>query len=649
MANVESLVFEITGRDKSSKAFDSVTKSVNQSKQTVDNLIKSMKQHEAAIGLTGKQLVLHKAQIMGATEAQRREIAETYDAIQAKKKLAAQTGALNQQFRFMRGGMGQVGHQIQDVVVQAQMGTNAFLILGQQGSQVASLFGPHGALLGALLAVGAAFGTYLTSSRDVQQSTKELSSEVGELADEYERASKAMRLLMMPDLLKQQRALEKSIDDLKIKIKVNAETMTTVYNGASEQMKKRQQELQEENRQLVIELQDHTETLADLNTIIDGSTASTQDLISGLEEELATLGATNRVMALHEAFMSGATQADYDRINSIYDKIEAYEAEQEQIKDLARQEQDRLRNEAKAARDAAREKEKQLKAEERALQKVIDLEARRRQAKLDAQFEEESKVFDNLAALEESFQNEIELIRSQEAEKNAVVREALDIGLLNEQQAADARKRIAQEASNAIRGYVLSTAQSVISTTANQVSQLGSFFDQASGIGKAFFVVSQTIAAADAIIKGLQASMSIRAAYFNMASVAGPGAAALIAAGEVHANAAKVMGVATAAAIMGQTAASFEGGGFTGSGVRSGGMDGKGGFPAILHPNESVIDHTRGGGGIVVHQTINVSTGVQQTVRAEIANMLPSITQATKAAVADSKMRGGSYSRAMGG
>lgn len=39
---------------------------------------------------------------------------------------------------------------------------------------------------------------------------------------------------------------------------------------------------------------------------------------------------------------------------------------------------------------------------------------------------------------------------------------------------------------------------------------------------------------------------------------------------------------------------SFDGGGFTGHGARSGGIDGKGGFPAILHPNETVIDHTRG-------------------------------------------------------
>lgn len=38
----------------------------------------------------------------------------------------------------------------------------------------------------------------------------------------------------------------------------------------------------------------------------------------------------------------------------------------------------------------------------------------------------------------------------------------------------------------------------------------------------------------------------------------------------------------------------FEGGGSTGSGPRSGGVDGKGGFMAVLHPQETVIDHTKG-------------------------------------------------------
>lgn len=94
----------------------------------------------------------------------------------------------------------------------------------------------------------------------------------------------------------------------------------------------------------------------------------------------------------------------------------------------------------------------------------------------------------------------------------------------------------------------------------------------------------------------------------------------------------------------------FEGGGYTGSGARSGGLDGKGGFMAMVHPNETVVDHTKGGGsGVVINQTINVTTGVQQTVRTEIAQLMPKIAEASKAAVLDARKRGGSYSAAFGG
>ena len=52
---------------------------------------------------------------------------------------------------------------------------------------------------------------------------------------------------------------------------------------------------------------------------------------------------------------------------------------------------------------------------------------------------------------------------------------------------------------------------------------------------------------------------------------------------------------------------SNEGGGFTGFGARAGGIDGKGGFPAILHPNETVIDHTKGQGmGATVNFNISI-------------------------------------------
>ena len=61
---------------------------------------------------------------------------------------------------------------------------------------------------------------------------------------------------------------------------------------------------------------------------------------------------------------------------------------------------------------------------------------------------------------------------------------------------------------------------------------------------------------------------------------------------------------------------------------------------------QTSFENMSGGGGVTVVQNINVSTGVQQTVRTEIESLMPQIAESAKAAVADAKRRGGSYGRA---
>lgn len=53
-----------------------------------------------------------------------------------------------------------------------------------------------------------------------------------------------------------------------------------------------------------------------------------------------------------------------------------------------------------------------------------------------------------------------------------------------------------------------------------------------------------------------------------------------------------------------------------------------------------------GGGDVIIQQTINVTTGIQQTVRNEIQTLLPQIAEASKAAVLDARRRGGSFANA---
>jgi hypothetical protein len=74
--------------------------------------------------------------------------------------------------------------------------------------------------------------------------------------------------------------------------------------------------------------------------------------------------------------------------------------------------------------------------------------------------------------------------------------------------------------------------------------------------------------------------------------------------------------------------------------------------PEMFVPSSSggIVPNNRmdggGAGTVVINQTLNFALGVQQTVRAEVMNMMPQITNATKSAVADARLRGGSYAGA---
>ena len=55
-----------------------------------------------------------------------------------------------------------------------------------------------------------------------------------------------------------------------------------------------------------------------------------------------------------------------------------------------------------------------------------------------------------------------------------------------------------------------------------------------------------------------------------------------------------------------------------------------------------------GGGGVTINQSLNFSTGVVPTVRAEVRNLMPQIKKETVSAVAEAKSRGGAFARTFG-
>jgi hypothetical protein len=101
---------------------------------------------------------------------------------------------------------------------------------------------------------------------------------------------------------------------------------------------------------------------------------------------------------------------------------------------------------------------------------------------------------------------------------------------------------------------------------------------------------------------------------------------------------------------------SFDGGGYTGAGSRTGGLDGRGGFMAMLHPNETVLDHTRGqsagGGGVTIAQTFNFGNADAATVgqlRAEAQRIKAETLAAVPAAMVQAVRTSTSVARAMRG
>ncbi|WP_461533424.1 coiled-coil domain-containing protein [Sinomicrobium sp.] len=98
-------------------------------------------------------------------------------------------------FRSSRAAASQFGLQLQDVAVQAQMGTDALVILGQQGSQLLGFFGAAGAMAGAVLAIGSALAYVVSNSKVAKDGAKALRDVVDDLGGSFESTSEGALVL----------------------------------------------------------------------------------------------------------------------------------------------------------------------------------------------------------------------------------------------------------------------------------------------------------------------------------------------------------------------------------------------------------------------------------------------------------------------
>jgi hypothetical protein len=136
------------GAQDASKALDKVNdsqKEVARSADAADNTIAGMKAEVARLTTELENTNIESQEFI--------QKATQLDAVQ--KRLGATLGTSGAGFKNVGSLIGQAGFQVQDFAVQVGAGTSALTALSQQGSQLLGVFGPGGAVAGALLAIGA--------------------------------------------------------------------------------------------------------------------------------------------------------------------------------------------------------------------------------------------------------------------------------------------------------------------------------------------------------------------------------------------------------------------------------------------------------------------------------------------------------------
>lgn len=127
-------------------------------------------------------------------------------------KVNNQLPQATRKFGMAKNGVQQLGFQIQDIAVQLQGGTSPFVALGQQGSQMAGIFGPGGAVLGAVIAIGSAIsGTLVGSLMSATEQTDDLTDAVANLRAELNKTTSSQ---ISKALIKDTSKIEDAIDGM---------------------------------------------------------------------------------------------------------------------------------------------------------------------------------------------------------------------------------------------------------------------------------------------------------------------------------------------------------------------------------------------------------------------------------------------------
>ena len=660
--------------------FNKYTSEVDRLSKKYKPLYAASKQYEIALE------EINRAQKLGVLNDQQRSTSIS----QLNRDFQQGTGIFSAHANMMNKGMNragvalqQTGYQVGDFIVQVQSGTNPMVAFSQQATQLvgvlyllppATLAAKVGLMglkvsMGFLIAglgiaiplLGALGAAFLRSGKDAKGAKSEIDSLTDSLTS-FETAQKAMKLGMSMEeftLTEQLKQLNQTIDESRTKIsnlqtKAGGQTQAASAYEAIGSQEDIQKSLEDINK--LEKLRDRVlariqvksdkqlasmEEANDLARIANEFGKDSQQYRSKVLEyegkkliSLAREGGYNdeTIVKLLEQLRIKKELAQAARVN---EKVEKAEADfQDRVKQSLQAEYDATIAARKAIADA-----RQTEEDEKA--KALDDFNERVRAALAEEYEatiaaRQAITEARAKQVEEDLKNEQYYMRAMQASMDELGRGQAERDRKAAAAAREAERQRELEQREKIRAAIQKQNE--------ETQKLKSTADQLTAPFDDFFmtIVDGTTSAKDAfrsmaadIIQQLYRILVVEKLVQSIS-----GAIQGYMAGPVQGPNLPVE--------------SLDGGGYTGSGPRSGGLDGKGGFMAMLHPRETVIDHTKGqsAGGTVVNQVFNISANTsddtKRLITQTIAQASPAIINQSVGAVMNQRRRGGAMKSAFG-
>lgn len=544
----------------------------------------------------------------------------------ATRRLAGQMDASGKSTRkFAMGALQQAGFQIGDFAVQVANGTNKMQAFGQQAPQILQIFGPMGAVVGAGVAILAAFAVAADKSTSA---TSRLQEAMAKLKETSAGLADQLQMIRFGVGTQEEATTLQAILDLNDQIAVKTAQRDAAYGRA----------------RIPLDLE-----LAALIKMRQEAEAA----LGLLDQRRADLAA---VAQIEEQISRMATIRGNTAIEEIRDRQRAVSAHAEQVKFMGQtMNEQRLMNlalqealdKSSKMRTVAAGIANEIGNAANAAARLASIGIRGVDASGNTIFDPRDPNYDPSRAARESqfgFEYNTSWMRSQggmgggvgggggagREDALAQLREqlALEELLLGK---TEAQRRVIQALGVDWQNYGATTVNGLV----EQINRMEEFNKVAAQQRE----IANTIESAmtDAFMSMVQGTASVKDAFSNMARMIIAKLFEILVVQRIVNGIMGFVGMAVPGLVPAGVATNWNGGNITGGRPTVVGEKG----PELIVPsrNAHVVANHQMGGGVTVVQNINVSTGVQQTVRSEIRSLMPQIAESAKAAVFESQRR----------